>query len=314
MKLVCPQCSFSREVPDNKIPARTQLATCPKCNHRFQFRNLSETAGPDQTTLQPEPAEDSSPLLQDETSSADDIWDSLSAMHTDSGHPENQDKEDSFASAASPFASSQDSEDIPWENLDSVGFFPGFFETIKRVMRHPVDFFSKMPVEPGIGKPLVFYLLIAELQALAQFFWQLSGVIPMMNDGSGATAVGLGMMGMGSAFILILYPLLLTLMLFVMVGVNHLCLTLFKAANRGFAGTFRAVTYGSAPMVLAFFPFVGPILGALWSMVTTFFGYKYIHGTTTTRVVLAMLLPLLVMTVLVSVLFLFEGISPEQLR
>ncbi len=215
---------------------------------------------------------------------------------------------DSFADTPGEFL------EIPWEHLDRVGFFPGFFETIKRVMRHPIRFFSGMTIEPGIVKPLVFYLLIAEIQALSQFFWNITGLIPMMHDGSGSTAMGLGMMGMGSAFILILYPCLLTLMLFVMVGVNHLCLLLFKAADRGFLGTFRAVTYGSAPMVLACVPFIGPLAGALWSMVTTFFGYKYIHRTTSARVVLAMLLPLILMTLLAAALIFSGGISPEQLR
>ncbi|WP_462323408.1 YIP1 family protein [Desulfoplanes sp.] len=203
---------------------------------------------------------------------------------------------------------------VPWEHLDRSGFFPGLFGTIKQVMLHPVRFFSDMVFEPGIGKPLVFYLLIAEIQALAQFFWQMTGMIPMMGGSNGGAALGLGMMGMGSAFILVLYPVVLTSMLFVIVGMNHICLRVFKAANQGFAGTFRAVTYGSAPMVLAIFPLVGPLVGALWTMVTTFFGYKYIHRTTTSRIILAMLLPVIIMTVLVLALVVFSPVGPEGLR
>jgi len=37
MKIVCPHCSFSREVPDGQIPARPVRVTCPKCQQGFDF-------------------------------------------------------------------------------------------------------------------------------------------------------------------------------------------------------------------------------------------------------------------------------------
>jgi hypothetical protein len=133
----------------------------------------------------------------------------------------------------------------------------------------------------------------------------------MMGESAGDAALGLGMMGMGSALILIFYPIVLTMMLFVIVGLNHLCLHVFRAASQGFVGTFKAVTYGSAPMVLALFPLVGPLVGALWTMVTTFFGYKYIHKTTTTKVVLAMLLPVMLMGLLILAMIIFGTMATE---
>ncbi len=210
-------------------------------------------------------------------------------------------------------ANDLDSQGVPWEHLDKVGFFPGFMETLKQVMLHPIRFFRDTVFTPGIGKALVFYLLIAEVQALAQFFWQMTGVIPMMGESAGEAALGLGMIGMGSALILIFYPILLTMMLFFVVGLNHLCLHIFRAASQGFVGTFKAVTYGSAPMVLAVFPLVGPLVGALWTMITTFFGYKYIHKTTTTKVVLAMLLPVMVMALLILAMLLVGSMSTDTI-
>ncbi|WP_432735636.1 zinc-ribbon domain-containing protein [Maridesulfovibrio sp. FT414] len=40
MKVTCPECNFSSEIPEDKIPANAQLATCPKCGIKFQFREL----------------------------------------------------------------------------------------------------------------------------------------------------------------------------------------------------------------------------------------------------------------------------------
>jgi hypothetical protein len=244
-------------------------------------------------------------------STREDIWESLSAMNSSTrsdplpgDHAQQDPHQDStFGRQGGPGA--------PWEHLDKIGFFPGFMETLKQVMLHPIRFFRDTVFSPGIGKALVFYLLIAEVQALAQFFWQMTGVIPMMGESAGEAALGLGMVGMGSALILIFYPILLTIMLFFIVGLNHLCLHIFRAASQGFVGTFKAVTYGSAPMVLALFPLVGPLVGALWTMITTFFGYKYIHKTTTLKVVLAMLLPVMVMALLVLAMVIVGTMSME---
>jgi len=312
MKIVCPECSFTRQVPDEKIPPRTKIATCPKCGHRFQFRHLSPASELADT---PEPLAAPSGAPQPQPPQ-EDIWDSLSAMAQTPDSSEHQ--EDISSPLGAGINASEEPaltpSPVPWEHLDRFGFFPGFMETIKQVMLHPIRFFGTSTFTPGIGKALVFYLLIAEIQALAQFFWQMTGVVPMMGESTGGAALGLGMMGMGSAFILLMYPLLLTVMLFAMVGINHLCLLIFKAADQGFAGTFKAVTYGSAPMVLALFPLMGPLAGALWTMVTTFFGYKYIHQTTTTKVVLAMLLPVLLTGFLVILFFLWGNVSPEMVQ
>jgi len=42
MQIICPDCKFAREVDETKIPARSQVATCPKCQTKFQFRELPE--------------------------------------------------------------------------------------------------------------------------------------------------------------------------------------------------------------------------------------------------------------------------------
>lgn len=44
MIIRCPQCEHSRNVNESKIPATAELATCPKCKHRFRFRALESAA------------------------------------------------------------------------------------------------------------------------------------------------------------------------------------------------------------------------------------------------------------------------------
>lgn len=42
MRIVCPECQFAQEIPEDKIPARAQLATCPRCKFKFRFRELDD--------------------------------------------------------------------------------------------------------------------------------------------------------------------------------------------------------------------------------------------------------------------------------
>jgi predicted Zn finger-like uncharacterized protein len=46
MRITCPECGFSRDVPDDKVPAATAVATCPKCRHRFRFRHFEDGYDP----------------------------------------------------------------------------------------------------------------------------------------------------------------------------------------------------------------------------------------------------------------------------
>jgi hypothetical protein len=301
MEITCPRCHFARTIPDEKIPERAEIATCPKCKHKFQFRHLNErdplpplvaaepsdVRQPDSESLEQEPEADPEPqgTLSTQTDdqgkkspASEDFWDKLASM----GAPH----QDTGLSGPPPDVTPDGEIEVPWERLDIYGFFPGLWETIKRAMLQPVAFFRSMPVGTGQTKPLIFYLLVAEFQIVLQMLWELTGVVPDMAGQEGATGISVLMLLVG-------YPIILTLLLYIMAGLVHVCLHFVGVATRGFEGTFRALTYGSAPMVLTLIPMIGPVVGAVWSLVITFFGYKHIHRTTNAKVILAMLLPLI---------------------
>lgn len=39
MRIRCPECNFERDIDTTKIPASATVATCPRCSHRFRFRD-----------------------------------------------------------------------------------------------------------------------------------------------------------------------------------------------------------------------------------------------------------------------------------
>jgi hypothetical protein len=63
--ITCPNCDFSKDVPSEKLPARSVIATCPGCSCRFRFsptggEGVLEMPPPEET-----PRDDSSPDRDD---------------------------------------------------------------------------------------------------------------------------------------------------------------------------------------------------------------------------------------------------------
>ncbi|MDZ7758757.1 MAG: YIP1 family protein [Desulfovermiculus sp.] len=307
MEIKCPECGFIREVPEDKIPPTAKMATCPKCKQKFFFREdplASSESREESSESEDDPGKTDSENRETQAPE-EDIWSQLESL-SDNG-PEGEEYKEHKAWQERKRTSGGQGE-IPWENLKDYGFFPGLIETIKLVMFQPQDFFARMPLGRGLSMPVIFYLLVAEVQALAQFIWRMAGVVPQMGQGGG-DFLGLGLAGVSSLLVLILYPVFLAGMLFVVSGLNHVCLMAVKAGTKGYEGTFKVISYANAPMVLAILPLFGPLVGMVWTMVCTFLGFKYVHQTTNLRVLMAMLLPLLILLLLSSLFVSARGMT-----
>ena len=301
MKIQCPKCGFSREVDAEKVPERASRATCPKCGHKFHFREPEP-----EVVSEPghEPEEQSEPEEQpdQEVDKQEDIWSSLESLDSEEQERSGAGFRKTIGEKAQPSGSP-----VPWEDLQSRGVVDGFFQTIKQVMLSPMHFFKAMPVDTNFAPPLVFYLVVAEIQVLARFFWGMAGMAPHVGSEGGMP--GLGMFGANSVLVLFLYPVLMTVMLFFASGLNHICLTAVKSGQAGFWGSFKVVAYSNAPMVLAIVPLIGPLAGMIWAVVCTFLGFKFVHQTTGGRVVAAMLLPVIILLVISSFMLIIKGVS-----
>jgi len=47
IKIICPKCHFSKELPHDRIPASARWATCPQCKQRFELEQASPVLGID---------------------------------------------------------------------------------------------------------------------------------------------------------------------------------------------------------------------------------------------------------------------------
>jgi hypothetical protein len=102
-------------------------------------------------------------------------------------------------------------------------------------------------------------------------------------------------MGIGSAAMIILLPLLIVIGLFIGSAIVHLCLMMVGGANQSFETTFRVIAFsqGSAGP-LQIIPVCGGLISGVWAVVCNCIGLARAHETDTGRAVLAIFLPLIV--------------------
>lgn len=274
MRITCPQCGFSRRIPDEKIPETAELATCPKCSRRFRFRTLERT--PEQASVQaPEQAPDKTPG----PGLAEDFWAGLEKM----APPGEQEPP---APEVPEHGGDQVEIEVPFENLRGHGFFPGLWMTIRRAMFSPRLFFRVMPMR-GLGGPLAFYLLLFEFSLVLDLLWGRAGLPPISGLHPALAPLDPGLGGpVGPVTLFAVYPIMATIIVFGASAGVHLVLKLMRSGERGFEGTFRAQAYSNAPLILSVLPY-GYLLGIAWGLVVFVIGLKNVHRTSTLKVALA---------------------------
>ncbi|WP_027721400.1 zinc-ribbon domain-containing protein [Maridesulfovibrio zosterae] len=347
MKVTCPECNYSSEIPEDKIPANAQLATCPKCQIKFQFRelgpesalepdmefessaspeetyeyqssidesstdetepynehgfaeenpNMDETLQAEYTSDQEEPEQPQSIHEEQIQEEKKDIWQRLHSMKPENSLSQEDDEIENNNISA---------QEVPFENLEKYGFFPGIFMTIKKIIISPASFFQGMELR-GFIKPLIFFLLLAEFQEICNFIWTMSGIDSnigsevgnMVNNSVISESLKEGTSS--ALFSLLLYPLMLAGISFPLIGITHIMLMVFGAGDRGYQATFRATAYSYAPIILSVLPVVGDMIGAILSVAISIIAYKNIHNTTYMRVVLSMVMPVVLLLVILG--------------
>lgn len=205
MKIVCPECGFAREVPEEKIPSGALNATCPVCKHRFRFREPGEMSFDfDQKPPEAPPAE----KAKAETPGRGDIWDKLESMGEQAADrapekpgpvesPPKPPREtppapkgrrqktaprasalDAFdeKSSSSPwdsFETEPDPGEAPFERTDVYGFFGGLAKTFARAAFKAPSFFKRLPLDRSQGPALGYYLFLTYLLNLGFFIFVL---------------------------------------------------------------------------------------------------------------------------------------------
>ena len=175
----------------------------------------------------------------------------------------------------------------PFAERSTRGFFTAFFETFKLVGTQPADFFRRVRIDQT-GAALLFGVIgstvgnwasllfgaltraatIGQLQAriselppeAARFLEQFASTIEGLTSPA-ATAVQM-----------LVAPLLSLLSIYLIAGVVHLLLMLFKGTKRGFDATLTVVAYASGLYLVMAVPQCGGLIAMVWYLAVLIIG------------------------------------------
>src|SRR5829696_5932942 len=181
-----------------------------------------------------------------------------------------------------------------------------FVDTVRRVVLQPVGFFAGLPRSGSLLNPLVFALICTEISVILGGILGLVGVREGFVAGYGFQVPENQDFGefIGSV---IFAPIGGVIGVFVVAGIAHLLVRLVVGAtNSGFGATFRVASYAAVTSLVSWIPIVGLLLG-LYGIYLSVVGIREMHGTTTGKAVLVVLIPVIVVVVLALVGLLVVG-------
>ncbi len=306
MKIECPECAFSRDVPKDRIPSHAVTATCPQCSCRFRFfddekRNAPATPLPHgahiphseeplytQAHVDNERQENHVPKEAHHT-----MQDGATAHDTQSGNADANSQEPHFLAQEKQgniFAQDEQKDDCeqaeenfslenPWDYPHETGYLVSFYRTITDVMFTPQRFFAGIVPQKSHVHVLVFFVIISVVQLVVERFW--GGVIASfvastaINDPELQKLLSILTPHYNIFFSVLLGAAVATVKILVTSIFYFAFLKIVAPNNVHFSLIFQIVAYSSAPLLLCLVPALGSLVGFIWSMACTLIGCRY---------------------------------------
>lgn len=175
---------------------------------------------------------------------------------------------------------------MAWE--DPAQSFPSnLWRSWAACLSSPAAFFRRISHDEPLLRPVLYYLLVSVAGAFFTLVWS---AVFRAADLPGATAGG------GGAELLWFFasPFAALVGLGLSTAVYHVMAVMLAPERRGPGATARALGYAASPVVFSAVPFLGPLVGMVWSLVLQVIGLREIHRTTTFRAAFIVLAPLAV--------------------
>ncbi len=201
-------------------------------------------------------------------------------------------------------------ESTPWEG--EGGFIQAFLKTLQEVLFSPTKFFRKAAAGRGYWSPFIFAMIAGIIGSGIALLWQylfFSGVVPRKFLSPTTYSAFL-------TFAIISMPFTIAFSILVGSGVTHLCLMIVRGNRKGFEATFRAISYAYSAELFYIVPFIGTFVGTIYVMILAILGAREMHGISTGRAALAVLLPVIVafvgilLAILIPLFMVLSGSQP----
>ena len=314
MRIVCPNCGFSKEVQEDRIPEKARAARCPKCSVTFALSRVKPEPPPPAVEAFPEESEVSPEISEvglgpapvgeagTETNAgvtfAEDHFSSISGDREEAGKECGDEGAEELGRGVEDHGGS-----IPWEEPSDGNIFLSLLKTIRQSLFSPARFFERVAPGGVFGYPVSYGLLLSFLGVFVQMMWNLilnrdtvEGALAFLNITPHEASVTFLFLAAVGVPVLILF---LVVSLFVEAAVVHVCLAILRGARAPFVGTLKVTCYSCSVYVFMFIPFVGVPLVTVWGIVLKVMGISRVHRIGTGKAILALLLPVII-AVLVS--------------
>ncbi len=180
-------------------------------------------------------------------------------------------------------------EVVPWESGE--GFFGAFLKTASEALFSPTKFFRKVSTGKGYLSPLVYGTISGVIGDGGSLLWQwltlarISLISKFSSVPFSSYSLIIGMLAI---------PFWVVFWILLRSGVTHLCLMIVGGNKRGFESTFRAISYSFSGGLFGIIPFIGSMIGVIYTLVLTIIGVREGHGISTGRAIWGVLLPIIV--------------------
>jgi len=181
---------------------------------------------------------------------------------------------------------------VPWEDRQRLGFLPAFSQTWSDSVFRPAEFFRRVPRAGNLGSALLYCCLIGITGSMLSLFW--SYLFWSSSDMEKIQEIFWGgfnrdMLG----YFAILVPFLTIIGVFVVSFIYHICLMITGSSRNGFEATLRGYCYSYGPYLLTIIPQCGGLIALVWQCFLLVNAWREMHESTTGRIVIAVLLPLI---------------------
>jgi hypothetical protein len=199
----------------------------------------------------------------------------------------------------------------PWERRQELGFWKAWGQTIQQALLEPAKLFESARLDRASAQlgfaifTISLFWILAQLEGvlLRGQREQMRRILGGLSSTPQASRVVQRMLevheqanspGWVLALALIT-PVSALVFLYLNAVVTHGVAAIMGQAKRGFAATFAACAYASAPMVLLVVPACGSIVALIWLIVLTSIGMKVAHGISTGAAAASVLAPYFVL-------------------
>jgi hypothetical protein len=181
---------------------------------------------------------------------------------------------------------------VPWEDRQRLGFLPAFSQTWSDSVFRPAEFFRRVPRTGNLGAALLYCCLIGITGSMLSLFWSYwfwnSSDMEKVQEIFGGE-FNRDMLG----YVAILVPVLTIAGVFIVSFIYHVCLMITGSSKNGFEATLRGYCYSYGPYLFAIIPQCGSFIAFFWQCFLLVNAWREMHESTTGRVVLAVLLPVI---------------------